>query len=156
MSTHINILGHLCKWRIKSFPPCTITCRYKSLMPCHLSIVCHDERFFTTLSNMRSNLRRATLNPISICVTVFVWVSIPMIKCHDQNNLGNKEFISSYVIKGNQDRNLKQKPGDKDRSKDHRGMLLASLLPRACSARFLYTPEPLSIALIEWEPYHIN
>lgn len=117
---------------MESFPLFTITCRHKSLMPCHL----------ITPNNMRSNLRRTTLDLISLCV--IVWVSTPMIKHHHQNNLGNKVFISPYsllsIIKRNQDRNLKQKPGDKNRNKDHRGMLLTALLPRACSASLYIHP----------------
>jgi hypothetical protein len=64
---------------------------------------------------------------------------------YELKHLGEKGSVSSpcHSERGHQSRNSRQDSGERNRSRDHGGVLLTGLLLLACSVSFLDNPRPL-------------
>ena len=86
-----------------------------------------------------------------ILTPVFIWVSVAVMKHHEQSNLGRKGFLwlalpqhcssSKEVKTGTQ---VGQEPGGRSSCRGNEGVLLTGLFPVAYSACVLIAPRPIS------------
>jgi hypothetical protein len=77
-------------------------------------------------------------------------LTIAVIKHHDQSKMGGKAHTATALVitEGSRDRNLKRQESEgRSWCRGHGGVLLAGLLPMACSACFLIEPRTISLGV---------